>query len=872
MYPIPTQHHAGMASPPLSRRTTLLLLLDAAVALLCVYGIVQSAAKAWPGVEMEQVSGMDPRPRVLATRGDFLAGDIVIGINDARIARFEDMERACDALPVGALARICVLRAGIPRGADLRLPAFYGTAYIVVQTITTVLFLLLAMLVLLRRPDDAAARAFHLLALVLAGLVACTHGRYTTPPAAVGYLVRALFPVFVALCGAALLRFAALFPLVRPRALAFARVAAWIAAVIAAAGCATSLAVTAGGLEAVAAWYYGCVSVSKAFIAAAMLAALALFVTAGRAGRLERAERHKLAWVLLGLFVATVVFVFLWLLPRALLIRNVLSGPLPAGLPVPVIPEEVLLLSIAFAGVCMTAGIVRHRLFDIDLILRRGSLYVVVFGLLLGVYLLLLFALLRLAGPLPAGGTTIAIAATVALDLALFLPVRGAAQRMLDRWFFRVHYDYRAAQRRFSGELAREATVDGIAGLLLAHTDALIPVERIGCFAVQAGGRMRLVAGRGFDLLAERGLPLSLPDLRTDLRLPVALPSAIDPDFPHETADSRMFGRWQIALVLALRAENQGVLGFLVLGAKRSGTRFTAEDVDLLRTATEQAAIQIERIALAERLAVEHAESARLAELNRLKSLFVSGVSHDLRTPLTSIRLFAELLRTRSCADDVEAARHLEIIEGECGRLSRLIENVLDFAKIEQGVKEYHPATIDLNDIAARALDLHDYQLRISGAAARLQRCNVPCLVHADADAVLGALVNLLANAVKYGIREGGRTGRGDQAATATTLAVVHEAGPASGTRIDITVARAGTCATLSVRDYGPGIPATDLAHVFEAFYRGEGAEARGRGGAGLGLALVRHIMDAHGGSATAENAVDGGCKITLTFPTAEDT
>ncbi|MCK7528704.1 MAG: hypothetical protein MZV64_69675 [Ignavibacteriales bacterium] len=110
---------------------------------------------------------------------------------------------------------------------------------------------------------------------------------------------------------------------------------------------------------------------------------------------------------------------------------------------------------------------------------------------------------------------------------------------------------------------------------------------------------------------------------------------------------------------------------------------------------------------------IERIESERLDELNRLKSYFISSVSHDMKTPLTSIKMFAELLQTSSEIKSEKSKEYLEIIEGESSRLSRLIDNVLDFSKIERGVKKYHFENIKLNDIVLRTLKLMQYQFKL---------------------------------------------------------------------------------------------------------------------------------------------------------------
>ena len=168
---------------------------------------------------------------------------------------------------------------------------------------------------------------------------------------------------------------------------------------------------------------------------------------------------------------------------------------------------------------------------------------------------------------------------------------------------------------------------------------------------------------------------------------------------------------------------------------------FHAEDIMLFESVSAQAGLALERMGLERRLALEQAESERLDESNRLKSYFVSSVSHDLKTPLTSIRLFArELLQTTDSLPRAKVIEFLWIIEGESDRLSRLITNVLDFAQIEKGTKKYTLSPLELNSAVRDTLRALDYQLHASGFDVRTTMWREPLPSLGDADAIAGRL------------------------------------------------------------------------------------------------------------------------------------
>ena len=245
----------------------------------------------------------------------------------------------------------------------------------------------------------------------------------------------------------------------------------------------------------------------------------------------------------------------------------------------------------------------------------------------------------------------------------------------------------------------------------------------------------------------------------------------------------------------------------------------------------------IERIRLQRDLLSQHAEAQRLDALNKLKSYFVSSVSHDLQTPLTSIRMFAELLQTQKSLTKKEKQEYLDIILGESERLSRLISNVLSFSRIERGIQEYHFARVNLVSIIGSVLRSLYYQINQNGFELTKQLPEREIMLHADADAIAEALTNLLDNAMKYSREQ---------------------------KHIDLAVFIEQDRAVIQVSDRGIGISRKDCLNIFNAFYRSEDKEVRDRGGAGLGLTQVQHIVEAHHGKVTVESRPGSGSTLHL--------
>jgi signal transduction histidine kinase len=226
-----------------------------------------------------------------------------------------------------------------------------------------------------------------------------------------------------------------------------------------------------------------------------------------------------------------------------------------------------------------------------------------------------------------------------------------------------------------------------------------------------------------------------------------------------------------------------------------------------------------------------------------LRSQFVSSVSHELKTPLTAIRMFAETLQLERI-DPAARAEYLDTIVSETERLTRLLNNVLDFSKIEEGRKAYRREDASLADVVRAAVRAMTYPLEQQGFMLRVELDDSLPPAKIDADALEQAILNLLTNAMKYS---------------------------GSGRTIDLRLAREGGKAVISVRDEGIGIAAADQARIFEKFYRISTPENQRIPGTGLGLTLVDHIVKAHDGSVHVESAPGRGSVFTIHLPLPAD-
>jgi signal transduction histidine kinase len=237
----------------------------------------------------------------------------------------------------------------------------------------------------------------------------------------------------------------------------------------------------------------------------------------------------------------------------------------------------------------------------------------------------------------------------------------------------------------------------------------------------------------------------------------------------------------------------------------------------------------------------KHIVSKEMA-LARLKSDFVSNVSHELRTPLALIRLYAETLELGRITTQEKKQQYYRIIRKESERLTALINNILDFSRIEAGRKEYEFRNTDIAELVRNTLESYRYQIEQQGFAFEESiDSNLPA-VPVDREAIARALVNLVNNALKYSSEE---------------------------KFLGVKLYRENSVVKLEVADHGIGIARRDLSKIFEKFYRAGDPLVHNTKGSGLGLSLVRHITHAHGGEIAVESVPGKGSKFTLSLPLA---
>jgi signal transduction histidine kinase len=352
----------------------------------------------------------------------------------------------------------------------------------------------------------------------------------------------------------------------------------------------------------------------------------------------------------------------------------------------------------------------------------------------------------------------------------------------------------------------------GAIGPRLADVNRQSGLARLMAAVVDEGGRVVHVDGAaeaGSEFLDEREVPLQFfdPDL-----MPAFLPSR---SYPAAWRLRVGYGAQSVATLAEARTRGPRILLLSLALVVVAGVLFAA------------------------RMAIQE---VRLAEA---RSNFVANVSHDLKTPLALIQLFAETLHLGRVRSAEKAREYYAIINGETRKLSSLINNVLDFSRIESGFRMFRLEPVTLGDLVQRVVRGFDAQAAHLGFRVSLDvQPDLPTVL-ADAESVELALGNLLSNAMKYS---------------------------GAAREVDVAARRAGRNVEVLVTDRGIGIPKRLQRKIFRKFFRidVEGGPGTPRG-CGLGLAIVDQVMRAHGGRASVDSEPGRGSTFVLTFPVSKE-
>ena len=806
------------------RSNKLLWFLDIVVICFCTAGIYFICFKADLPFSITTINSHLVIEKISSEADGFSKGQKVNTIDGFRFNNWEEVELYLDGKEIGEKTII-----SIDENAKLfktTLTRYYSLPDIIIIGIVGSVFIFFAILVRLKAKANSSAELFHLASLGLGMVITMTAGSYSISPFGYGYFNRILWLAAYSVTPVLFINFALSFinGYEKRKKTLLGILYSASAVNIFILGYFFFDASLNNSPTAIRNYVLYYDTIFRVFQTVCIVAAITVCIFAyKRATALE--ERKRLQWLLLGFFIGPFSFVIFWILPILLTGHSILN-------------ESLAIIFLIAIPITFSIAIVKYHLMDIQLLVRRSIVYSVILTAIILTYIgLSSIITLFVSDVNPAFPSVLtAVAVVVALQ-----PVKNAIQKFVDRKFFRVEYDFREEQKKFLDDIKNSLDVQSLADKIVSQTSKLIPVDNIGFFVLsKPDNRIRIVANKGWNLLEGRSLRFEEEKLNTNLSFPVAISDKIEPGLNIEPADVKVFKRWGMVLVFPVKSPTGVIHAFLALGTKLSGLRYLKDDIDLLNTVTTAAALSIDRIKMQEDLVREKLEAERLEELNKMKSFFLQSITHDLKNPLTSIKMYVELLQMDLDQPSEKSLKRLNIIDGESDRLRRLIDNILDAGKIEKGIKTYKFETIELNEILCKVLNELKHQADMKKQTMIFDNSPTQFYINGDSDAVERAVINLLTNSIKYS----------DEYAS-----------------ISISILNQNGFTGISVRDSGKGMEKVQLGKIFEPYYRSEKEAELKEKGTGLGLAIVKHIMDAHNGKVEVESEVGKGSTFTLWFP-----
>jgi len=805
-----------------------LWLLDIVVICFCTAGVYFICLKASLPFSITTINSHLVIEEISSKADGFSKGQKINTIDGFKFNNWEEVELYLDGKEVGEKTTISV--DDNAKLFEATLTRYYSLPDILIIGIVGSVFIFFAILVRLKAIDNISADLFHLASLGLGMVITMTAANYSIASFGYGYLNRILWLAAYSVTPVLFINFALSFVTgyekrKKPVLRILYPASALNVVILGYFFFDASLNNSPAGIKNYVLYYD---TFFRVFQTACIITAISVCIYAyKRASALE--ERKRLQWLLLGFFIGPFSFVIFWILPILLTGHSIL-------------PESLAIIFLIAIPITFSIAIVKYHLMDIHLLVRRSIVYSIILTAIILTYIGLSSIITLFVSDVNPAFPSVLTAVTVVVALQ---PVKNAIQKFVDRKFFRVEYDFREEQKKFLDDIKNSFDVQSLADKIVAQTSKLIPVDNIGFFVLtKPDNRIKMVANKGWDLLKGRSLKFEEEKLKTNLSIPVAVGEKVESGTNIEPADIKVFKRWGMALVFPVKSPSSVIHAFLALGTKLSGVRYLKDDIDLLNTVTTATALSIDRIKMQEDLVREKLEAERLEELNKMKSFFLQSITHDLKNPLTSIKMYVELLQMELEQPSEKSLKRLSIIDGESNRLRRLIDNILDAGKIEKGIKTYKFEVIELNKVVCKVINELKHQAEMKKQTMIFDDSPVQFYINGDSDAVERAVINLLTNSIKYS----------DECAS-ISISILNQSGFTG----------------IKVKDSGRGMEKIQLGKIFEPYYRSEKEAELKEKGTGLGLAIVKHIMDAHNGKVEAESEVGKGSIFTLWFPEIKD-
>ena len=504
-----------------------------------------------------------------------LVGQNILNVNGLVLSSPEETETYLDSFRKGDKVLLTLSDQSI---IEVGLTEYYSVPYNILAFIIGTSFFFISIVVLIKARLQKPARIFHWVCVFTAMIIMATWGYYNFQPKVIPIVTRTVLHLAVCIVPALFLHFTLVFPQEKKTNLKYLfHMLYSVSGVILIFLTYGFLSLISDGTIDNIKFYVLSYNVSRIYLIACVVTAIGIFIHSYKTSA-DQSDKKKLKWILYGLSLGPLSFILLWTLPIMLTDRSL-------------VPEEIVIILISVIPITFGISIVKYHVMDIDHIINRSVVYSVVIGVLIVIYLIIIGLLTNYAVQIESKLSAIISALSIAL---LFQPIRNRVQKFVDKKFFRVQYNFREAIGKLFSEINESNSIQSLAERIIRRIDELIPVEKIGFFLLNASNNMlKMISHKNFNLLVDHSVKFEPDNLKTNLPLPVALADSVESGVNIENADVNVFQRWGMNLVIPIKSSNGDIHGFLVLGSKKSGTRYTIEDVDLLNTVTIESLLQL---------------------------------------------------------------------------------------------------------------------------------------------------------------------------------------------------------------------------------------------------------------------------------------
>lgn len=535
-------------------------------------------------------------------------------------------------------------------------------------------------------------------------------------------------------------------------------------------------------------------------------------------------ERRKIKWIFWGIYIGISPFTVFFVIPSV------------TGMPL-IIPKEMLLAFFAVIPVAFSIAVIKYQAFDIEVIIKRSVIYSILVFIIFVIYLIFLILISVLFKEFTGDSNIALIVILLFLITLVFNPLKVRISRFVNKRFFRQQYNIELEVSRLSEEMNECLTLEQITGIISNKIKNLIPVSKIAILRILPSGNYSFLINEYYNGPDSIKDILHLFDFRIIEVKTYGQKEGTEPDLDIDFSFSDTLYNHNICLVAPLVIESKDITGLLILGNKLSGFKFGQSDMNIIKVITEHTAESINRLELQDKLLRIELEKEKLKELNILKSGFISNISNELLTPLTSIQMFTDTLLSGKVRSKTKEKEYLINISGESERLKRLIKNFLDITRIEKGIKKYNFQRINLREVVNSVINAMEYEIEKNKFNLLTKIPDNDIFINADSEAIEQIIINLISNSIKYS---------GEKK------------------KIEIKLEEKESEVVLSVKDSGIGIDKPEIDKIFDTYYR-TGKEEPDKS-TGIGLSLVRHIINAHDARIKVDSKPGKGSTFIVNF------